>query len=526
MDRACYRKQFANWMLISAALSGALSGSAFAASGLLNDLSPLYVNRYNEVVQVASYQLKGADRDVALTIAGHPIAAWFTKGTPKEVQVSVAKLIADAAAEKKIPMLVAYNVPFRDCAQYSAGGAANTAAYKAWIDGFAAGIGHGRAIVILEPDGLGIIPHHTDINGTKEWCQPTELDPAIAANDRYEQLNYAVDKLKALANTSVYLDGTHSGWLGVGDAASRLVRAGVQRADGFFVNVSNYELTSHLEKYGTWLAKCIHYGTNTAEGGWRVGHFEWCASQYYPATPSDFSTWTLTDEWYLDNVDTAANPPTTQSLKHFVIDTSRNGQGPWSPPVGAYSDPQIWCNPPGRGLGDRPTIKTGNDLLDAKLWIKVPGESDGQCTRGTSGPIDPARGVSDPPAGGWFKEQAAELVALAQPALTPTACRVDFDVHASWSGAFVAEASIKNISATPIRDWNVSWAFPGDEHIVVDWGVDLDQSRGVVTANPPFWDRTLLPGRRQSFGFIGKQKGESYQPLLLFLSNETACSVR
>jgi endoglucanase len=524
MDR---RASYIELLVLSAALGAALfTGTAFSANDVLTAPSSLYVNRYGKVVQTASYQLKGADRDVALTIAAHPIAEWFTSGTPKEVQTKVAKYVNDAGAEKKVPVLVAYNVPFRDCSQYSAGGATSTAAYKAWIDGFASGIGNGRAAVILEPDSLGIIPHYTDINGSREWCQPAELDPATAANERFEQLNYAVDKLTSLPNTAVYLDGTHSSWLGVGDAAKRLVRAGVQRADGFFVNVSNYELTSHLEKYGTWVAKCIHYGTNPAEGGWRVGHFDWCASQYYPATPSDFSTWTLTDKWYADNVDTAANPPTVQSLKHFVIDTSRNGLGPWSPPLAAYTDPQAWCNPPARGLGDRPTTNTGNELLDAKLWIKVPGESDGSCTRGTAGPADPERGMIDPPAGGWFKEQAAELVTLAQPALAKSACLVDFDVQASWPGAFVAEVSIKNVSAAPIRDWNLSWAFPAEERVLVDWGARLNQSRGVVTVTAPSWDRIILPGGRQHFGFLGQQRGASYQPLLLFLADDAACSVK
>jgi endoglucanase len=517
--RACCRGSFA----LALTLSGA---TVFAANDVLNSSRSLYVNRYSEVVQRASHELRGADRNVALSIAGHPIAAWFTSGTPQEVQARVAKLVADAAAEKKTPTLVAYNVPFRDCSQYSAGGAANTVEYKAWIDGIAAGIGNRAAVVILEPDGLGIIPHYTDINGNREWCQPAELNPATAASERFEQMNYAVDKLTSLPNTAVYLDGTHSSWLGVGDAANRLVRAGVQRADGFFVNVSNYEPTAHLEKYGTWIAKCIHYGTNTAEGGWRVGHFDWCASQYFPATPNDFSTWTLTDDWYADNVDKAANPPTPQSLTHFVIDTSRNGKGPWSPPAAVFTDAQVWCNPPGRGLGDPPTTMTGNELLDAKLWIKVPGESDGPCTRGTSGPADPARGMIDPAAGAWFKEQAAELVALAEPRLAPAVCQVGFDVQASWPGAFVADVSIKNIGTAPMRDWNLSWAFPGDEQITLGWGAALDQARGVVTASAPFWDHLILPGWRQSFGFLGKQRGESYQPLLLFLADGVACSVR
>ena len=96
-------------------------------------------------------------------------------------------------------------------------------------------------------------------------------------------LNDAVDALKDQPNTSVYLDGTHSAWLGSGDAADRLIQAGVGDADGFFLNVSNYRLDAHLEKYGTWTAKCIAFASNPAS--WGVGHSEWCASQYFPANP-------------------------------------------------------------------------------------------------------------------------------------------------------------------------------------------------------------------------------------------------
>lgn len=31
----------------------------------------------------------------------------------------------------------------------------------------------------------------------------------------------------------------------------------------------------------------------------------------------------------------------------------------------------------GAGLGTRPTTDTGNDLIDAIVWVKPPGESDG-----------------------------------------------------------------------------------------------------------------------------------------------------
>jgi endoglucanase len=104
----------------------------------------------------------------------------------------------------------------------------------------------------------------------------------------------------------------------------------------------------------------------------------------------------------------------TEPRTHFVIDTSRNGVGPWLPPAGKYSVPEDWCNPPDRGLGLRPTTRVDDPLLDAYLWIKVPGESDGRCFRGTSGPLDPERGMVDPEAGDWFPEQARELIEFAQ----------------------------------------------------------------------------------------------------------------
>jgi endoglucanase len=372
---------------------------------------PLYVDHANNDIRNALPALHGKDRGHAQAIANFPIAAWFTGGTPNQVKAKVAALVTDATSKGHLPVLVAYNLPFRDCQQYSAGGAADTAAYKAWIDGFAVGIGKHRAIVIVEPDGLGIIPHLTDLAGAKEWCQPTQLDPATAANRRFEELNYAVDRLTSLPNAAVYLDGTHSNWLAVGDKAHRLVRAGVERSHGFFLNDSNYRTTPELVRYGAWVSKCIRYGIKT---GKQPNNFAACSS-YLPGANADEDAARSVDEWYARHVD--ADLSDTDRLKHFVIDTSRNGRGPWTPPAAKYADPQAWCNPPGRGLGERPSTQTMHALLDAKLWIKVPGESDGECFRGAQGPLDPVRGMAAPPAGKWFKEQAAELIELAHPPL-------------------------------------------------------------------------------------------------------------
>jgi endoglucanase len=411
------RRLVSGFAALAMAVTAGSLGAAPADAGIAGG-STLYTPRpdHGAVEQIADLTSHGqtALADGVRAMIDTPQAVWITGGSGHTLTQSVKAELQRAAGKKSVPVLVAYNIPFRDCAQFSAGGATTVADYKAWIDALAAGIEDHEVAVLLEPDSLGIIPWYTTINGAHEWCQPAEADPATAAADRFALLNYAVDQLKALPNTSVYLDGTHSGWLGSGDAADRLVKAGVQRADGFFVNVSNYQTTERQVKYGTWIAKCVYFGTQGP--AWARGHFDYCASQYYPANPADFSTWGLSDAWYDANVGSVS----PDLLPHFVIDTSRNGQGPWTPPAGnGWPDAQDWCNPPNRGLGLRPTTDTGNALVDAYLWVKIPGESDGQCNRGLPGGHDPARnGMADPAAGAWFPEQAAELVQYANPPLS------------------------------------------------------------------------------------------------------------
>lgn len=381
-----------------------------ALSPVFDRSQSLYVDTEHNDIRHVLPVLADRAREHALLIAQFPMAAWFTRGTPDEVREQVNALVNSADAHQQLPVLVAYNLPFRDCQQYSSGGAADSTAYRVWIDGFAAGIGNRRAIVILEPDGLGIIPHYTDLQGNAEWCQPQELDANNAANERFAQLRYAVEKLTALPNAFVYLDGTHSQWLPVGDSAYRLSQAGVEFARGFFLNVSNYHPTADQVRYGEWVAKCIYYAAQ-ASSGHNSQRFAECAS-YLPTR--DEGSAEATDAWYRRNIHMSR---AARSLKNFVIDTSRNGRGGWRATEGRYSDPQAWCNPPGRGLGERPTLQTGHLLVDAKLWIKIPGESDGQCMRGEPGTVDPEWRIPNPPAGKWFKEQAAELIELAVPPL-------------------------------------------------------------------------------------------------------------
>lgn len=114
------------------------------------------------------------------------------------------------------------------------------------IDGIARGIGDGQAIVTLEPDGFGIISHNNDRQGTSEWSQsslPDGLTPESLSGARYEPLNAAVDRLAPQTIARVHVDATHRACLSSGDAEYRLVKAGVARADGVILNVSNYHPT-------------------------------------------------------------------------------------------------------------------------------------------------------------------------------------------------------------------------------------------------------------------------------------------
>ncbi|MEV6977624.1 glycoside hydrolase family 6 protein [Kitasatospora sp. NPDC093806] len=137
---------------------------------------------------------------------------------------------------------------------------------------------------------------------------------------RNAMLRNAVAQFKAKApNTLLYLDAGNPAWVGADTMARRLVDAGVGGAHGFSLNVSNFLPTTQNTAYG--------------------------------------------------NAVNAVLRSTKGYTKPFVVDTSRNGNG---------SD-GTWCNPPGRRIGTPTRWGGGAEML---LWIKAPGESDGNCGTG------------------------------------------------------------------------------------------------------------------------------------------------
>ncbi|EFC80724.1 glycoside hydrolase family 6 protein [Parafrankia sp. EUN1f] len=155
------------------------------------------------------------------------------------------------------------------------------------------------------------------------------LEPAVLANlnclgeaeveTTYQLIREAAAALTR-AGATVYLDIGSGSTLSATEAARRLRLAGVADVRGFALNTSRFARTETMIDYGEALVRQL--GTDTG----------------------------------------------------FVVDTSRNGLGP---PAG-----NDVCNPPGRALGPPPTTSTGRPAVDALLWIKMPGESDGTCNGG------------------------------------------------------------------------------------------------------------------------------------------------
>lgn len=286
-------------------------------------VDPYYHNPANSALTTAQAYMSGRPADAALLrqLGAVSSAQWFG-GWNGNIASDVNQLVSAASASHKIPLMVVYNIPNRDCGSFSAGGA-TASSYGTWIRSLAGGLKGRRADIILEPDALA------------------QLD-CLGENDqtaRLAMLQDAVTVLSASPQTRVYIDAGHAKWTRTDMMAARLQRAGIARASGFSLNVSNFIDTPTTATYGNELAA-------------KVGN------------------------------------------KHYLIDTSRNGNGP--------SPDTQWCNPAGRALGHTPTSTTGNPLIDAYVWAKTPGESDGACNGG------PAAGV-------WWPEYALSLVRNIKP---------------------------------------------------------------------------------------------------------------
>lgn len=201
-----------------------------------------------------------ADAEQIAKIADNPKAAWFGDWN-SNIQSDVAAHVTAARNAGSLPVLVAYNIPIRDCGSYSSGGATSAEAYKTWINSFANGINGRKSVVILEPDAVALQQCLTQ-------AQQTE---------RNALLKYAIDTLTA-KGASVYLDSGHSNWHSASEMANRLQAAGIAGARGFSTNVSNFEHTANEVSYANAVSSGVGgkpYVVDTSRNGRGPGD-TWC----------------------------------------------------------------------------------------------------------------------------------------------------------------------------------------------------------------------------------------------------------
>ena len=194
--------------------------------------SPFYVNPHtNAATWVAEHPDDARAQTIRDKIAAVPQPEWYTETNTDTIRDEVDAFVGEAAEAGRVPLLVAYDIPNRDCAGASSGGAPDHATYRAWIDAFAAGLAGRAAVVVLEPDVLSLMSQCMD-------------DQEQA--DTVKSLAYAGKALKAASpQAKVYFDAGHSSWLPAEEIAALLRAADIANsADGISTNVSNYNDTA------------------------------------------------------------------------------------------------------------------------------------------------------------------------------------------------------------------------------------------------------------------------------------------
>lgn len=279
-------------------------------------------------------------------------------------------------------------------------------AYEKWVNGFAAGLGHRPAVVIVEPDALA------------------ELNACLDAGQqqaRLQMLSYAVATLQTKSDR-VYLDAGHSNWVPAAVMADRLRAADIAQAYGFSLNVSNYDPTGHEIKYARELDRDLGMAKRFVIDTSRNGHGKagrlpdpaaGSVSRALPGTGRG----TLQNQLFTDPHAEAADwvrahqgDPLAQKIMQRIADQpTAQWFGAWNgditaavsryttaafrehkvPVLVAYNIPHLncggsrtgnatlWCNLPRYQLGLAPRVLDNRG--DMALWIKPPGESDGDC---------------------------------------------------------------------------------------------------------------------------------------------------
>jgi cellulose 1,4-beta-cellobiosidase len=354
-----------------------------------------------------------------------------------------AALSQESGSTPILVPIVVYDLPNRDCAALASNGeltvSNNGLTYyeQDYINPIAqilSNFAHTniRVIAVIEPDSLPNLV----TNLSKSNCAEANSSGAYVNG-----IQYALNKLHAIPNVYNYVDIAHSAWLGwssnMGPAVNLFksvasgTTAGVNSVDGFISDTAN--TTPITEPYMT---------ATQSINGQPVD-----SANFYQYNPYiDELTY---DQAMYTNLVSAGFPSTIGML----IDSSRNGWGGPNRPTGPSTSTDLntfvnqskvderpfrgdWCNQNNAGLGPFPQANPNSSFthLYAYVWIKPPGESDGDYPTATHSHGDPhcdPNGTNtdgngntyptnaipgfDIPAGQWFPAQFQQLVQNAFP---------------------------------------------------------------------------------------------------------------
>ena len=342
------------------------------------------------------------------------------------------------------------------------------------------GISFTDAPCVAANDGI------SNAGGAANWTQTATPTLNISPNGVYYQgISYALNNFHKLPNAYTYLDIGHHGWLGWTANTAYAVQFfnnfaqqlsdGYSTIDGFITNTANYGPLK--EPYLTWDEVAGGSGTSLTGGIFTGDFYQWDPEIDEIDYGVDFlhALTAPVAAGYTDPRGQAHTPGGGfPSSIGFLIDTSRNGWGntsaangggtsayqvrPTGPGTSTVIDTFVneskidlrnssgqWCNQENAGIGELPTTNTGYSStlpnLQAFVWVKPPGESDGtypgstlnpsptggdpNCNPVTNNPQAGSGTIANsipnaPPAGTFWPTEFIQLVEDAYPPLAST----------------------------------------------------------------------------------------------------------
>jgi endoglucanase len=260
------------------------------------------------------YRIKLLEK-IAAEPEAQRISRFSEGGTPTGIYSQTQKVLCHIllADPRSVPIITTYFLhPTLGGCPTDAQDAAYRPLFTQQVDALARAIGNRPVILLLELDYVGSSGCIARTGQLAGW---------------ESLMRYEASALEALPHTAVYIEGGYADANTAAYAARVLGASGVRGVQGFWLNDTHNDWTSHEITYGRAISR-------------RIGGLP------------------------------------------FIVNTATNGRGPLLNPHPRTQGIEDLCNAPGRGLGPRPTTDTGLPGVSAYLWTFPPGNSSGSCHGG------------------------------------------------------------------------------------------------------------------------------------------------